>query len=1323
MPRRDAGGAFDANALEGLGRDSRVWVAVADPGDDAAREMYLPASIVTLGATETIVRVDGDASPRAVPAAAVFPANPEVLEGAEDLTQLSYLNEPSVLHDLRHRYHPDRDDIYTRAGPVLIAVNPFKPVPRLYDTETRVKYAGWKKTSGSGSGASSDASSALPPHVYEVASAAYREMMTHGKDQAIVISGESGAGKTETTKIAMRFLAGDEDGKASKKTGGASLERRVLRTNPILEAFGNAKTLRNDNSSRFGKLIDIAFDRGGEVAGATIRTYLLEKSRVCSQAAGERSYHAFYQLLAGVTDAQRKELRLPKRDASHFAYLRAGVAGVAGVDDRAAHAEVVAALGDVGFAPAEIDAVYRVVAAVLWLGNVEFEDEAVRGEDDVAVVAREGPAREALETSARLLGARGGAEALSRAMRTKKLRAGGELVERKLDAREAAEARDALAKATYSALFDWLVARINDSVKGEEGGGRTRTAFATCSILDIYGFEFFERNSFEQLCINYANERLQQQFNRHLFKLEQEEYEREKIDWTKVAFEDNQACLDLIERKPVGLLSLLDEQCAFPKATDLTFSHKIRAELKRGAFSGDGDGDPETHAPVFRADARDELVFHVAHYAGEVNYDATGFLDKNRDALSDDVFAVLAESTEALVVELANVLDDQAAAAAPPGGGAASSREPPHRGGLRARKESVSSRFKTQLSDLIAKLDACSPRFVRCVKPNGALKPAAFDDGAVLRQLRCCGVLEVVRIARQGYPTRYDVAKFAARFGPLLPPAATKSYGGDPERFCAAVLKHFRVAPESYQFGLTKLFLRAGKVGQMEDARARKIRAALSAQKTRRAKVRRVAFLALKRAAVVCQAARRGAVARRAFRELLSLRNAAIACQRRVRGASARRAYAEDVRRVVASQCFARRLALRRRVAKRVEERRRLEKKEAERVAKLEAEEAAKEAEARRAEAEAARIRAAAEAEAARLRAEAEAEARRSEAKAREAEAERWRLESEAAMRGMVAPEEAARRVRDAESALEARFHEELGKLEAEADAERKRREALEAEVEAEREARRREAERDRGDSDRVASLEAGNAALRAEKESLAAALAAARRDADDAKRRLFESESEWAEEMSALKSALGAVRDAFEAGEGDARERERAPPPPSDRKGKSPVSSLAPSPGTPPRGSGGAEKVSVSASARAEGAEQVAVLTKELDTRARVFEDDADFIVEVKEGSSAADLDPDFELKSLGLRFENWKRDFKERLKETRVMLRRLDEATREAKAGAGKEAREGDEDADEGIPRGRAPAGEEEYERVDRRDAAEEREKKKGRGWGLKRALGLKR
>ena len=301
----------------------------------------------------------------------------------------------------------------------------------------------------------------------------------------------------------------------------------------------------------------------------------------------------------------------------------------------------------------------------------------------------------------------------------------------------------------------------------------------------------------------------------------------------------------------------------------------------------------------------------------------------------------------------------------------------------------------------------------------------------------------------------------------------------------------------------------------------------------------------------------------------------------------------------------------------------------------------------------------------------------------------------------MVAPEEAARRVRDAESALEARFHEELGKLEAEADAERKRREALEAEVEAEREERRREAERDRGDSDRVASLEAGNAALRAEKESLAAALAAARRDADDAKRRLFESESEWAEEMSALKSALGAVRDAFEAGEGDAREGERAPPPPSDRKGKSPVSSLAPSPGTPPRGSGGAEKgVSVSASARAEGAEQVAVLSKELDTRARVFEDDADFIVEVKEGSSAADLDPDFELKSLGLRFENWKRDFKERLKETRVMLRRLDEATREAKAGAGKEAREGDEDADEGIPRGRAPAGEEEYERVDRRN-----------------------
>ena len=1244
-----SGGSYGADALEGLGRNSKVWIAVAAPGDDDAADMYRPATVISLGADTAEVRLN-DELEVSVPLAEVFPANPDILEGAEDLTQLSYLNEPSILHDLHHRYSVD--DIYTRAGPVLIAVNPFKSLPALYAPDVVAAYR---------------AGTAQKPHVYRVASAAYDEMIRHRKNQAVIISGESGAGKTETTKIAMGFLA-------SVGGGGAGVESRVLQTNPILEAFGNAKTLRNDNSSRFGKLIDIGFDRGGVITGASVQTYLLEKSRVTSQSEGERGYHVFYQLCAGATEAERAAFRILP-NVTDYAYLsNSSCAKIAGVDDASSYRELKAALLGVGTSEADVRDIFRVVAAVMWLGNVTFVEEAVDGEDNAARVAP-GKGAEALEIASDLLGV--SSERLESSFVTRKLRAGGESVTQRLNAVAAADGRDALAKAVYAALFDWLVARINASFANTRGA-----ALTTISILDIYGFEFFERNSFEQLCINYANERLQQQFNRHLFKLEQEEYEREKIDWTKVEFEDNQACLDLIERRPMGVLSLLDEQCASPKATDATFAQKMATELRSD--------------PRYARDKRDELVFHVQHYAGEVNYDATGFLDKNRDALHQDLLAALSESTEPAVSALAAAMSESR------------DGDVSRAGGLRARaktgRESVGARFKGQLASLVAKLDECSPHFVRCIKPNGALAPAAFEQGDVLRQLRCCGVLEVVRISRQGYPSRYDTRAFAERFGFLLPPTAARSYGDDPERFCRAILKRFRVAEEAYQFGVSKVFLRAGQIGQMEDNRTRKLDAVERIQRVYRGAVARAAYRRERAAIILSQASARAALERRKYLETLGRHRAAVVAQRIFRGFSARKTYAADRAAVIAAQMAARRWMLRRRRARAAAAREAAESARRAEEAEREASRAAANARAAR---EAARVR--------ERRAKAEAEARKMDAETRRAEA------AEAEARKMDAEtrraEAAEAKAREAAAEAEAKAREAATRAEAKA-----REAAAEAEAQA-REAIARAEAQARDAMTRASAAEAETARLRA-------ALSEKTAECESRGRRLIEAEGEWSEEMSALRAALSAVRAALESGK----------PPPAEivaAVARSPAASGAPSPGTPPLAThAGAKRSDADAAAaaasekkrrsRAEGMEHVSALSKELDTRARVFEDDADFIVEVREGSSDADLDPDFELKNLGLRFENWKRDFKDRLRETRLMLKRLDKLEngiggddafddayaygyREDDAYPSREDAYGDEEEEEN-----------DYERVDARDRGKEPKKRR---WGLKRVLGLKR
>ncbi|KAL0418596.1 UNVERIFIED_CONTAM: Myosin-8 [Sesamum radiatum] len=754
----------------------------------------------------------------------VYPKDAEAPPcGVDDMTKLPYLHEPGVLHNLKSRY--DINEIYTYTGNILIAVNPFQRLPHLYDSHMMAQYKG-------------AAFGELSPHPFAVADAAYRLMMNEGISQAILVSGESGAGKTESTKLLMQYLAYMGGRSASE---GRSVQQQVLESNPVLEAFGNAKTVRNNNSSRFGKFVEIQFDDRGRISGAAIRTYLLERSRVCQVSDPERNYHCFYMLCAAPPeDTQKYKLGNPRT----FHYLnQSNCIELDGVDDAKEYAATRKAMDTVGISSEEQDAIFRVIAAILHLGNIEF----TKGKEIDSSMPKDEKSWFHLRTAAELFMC--DAKALEDSLCKRVIVTRDETITKELDPEAAVGSRDALAKIVYSRLFDWLVDKINSSI------GQDPNSKCLIGVLDIYGFESFKTNSFEQFCINLTNEKLQQHFNQHVFKMEQEEYTKEEINWSYIEFIDNQDVLDLIEKKPGGIIALLDEACMFPRSTHETFAQKLYQTFKNHKrFS---------KPKLARSD------FTICHYAGDVTYQTELFLDKNKDYVIAEHQALLSASKCSFVSGLFPVSNEE------------SSKQ--------SKFSSIGSRFKQQLQALLETLSATEPHYIRCVKPNNLLKPAIFENHNVLQQLRCGGVMEAIRISCAGYPTKRPFYEFVDRFGILAPEVLEGS--ADEVTVCKKLLE--KVGLEGYQIGKTKVFLRAGQMAELDARRTEVLgRSASIIQRKFRSHMAQRSFVLLRRSAILVQSVCRGELTRHVY-ESMRREASCLRIQKDLRMYLARKAYKE----------------------------------------------------------------------------------------------------------------------------------------------------------------------------------------------------------------------------------------------------------------------------------------------------------------------------------------------------------------------------------------------------------------------------------------------
>lgn len=699
-------------------------------------------------------------------------------------------------------------------------------------------------------------------------------MLRDGKNQTIVVSGESGAGKTVSAKYIMRYFATrDFSDQPGRFTTGRSetiskTEEQILATNPVMEAFGNAKTTRNDNSSRFGKYIEIMFDSKTNIIGAKIRTYLLERSRLVFQPLKERNYHIFYQLVAGASEAEREELGLPS--VEEFEYLNQGATPIIdGVDDKAEFEATRQSLTTIGVPDDTQSSIFRILAALLHLGNMKIT--ATRTDSSLS------PTEPALVRACEMLGI--DANEFAKWIVKKQLITRGEKITSNLTQQQAIVVRDSVAKFIYSSLFDWLVDKINRALATEEVMSQVKSFIG---VLDIYGFEHFAKNSFEQFCINYANEKLQQEFNQHVFKLEQEEYVREEIDWTFIDFSDNQPCIDLIEGK-LGVLALLDEESRLPMGSDDQFVTKLHHNFA-------ADKQKFYKKPRFGKSA-----FTVCHYAVDVTYESEGFIEKNRDTVPDEHMEILKNSSNSFVkevLEAASVVREKDSASMTSKPVAA----PGRRIGVAVnRKPTLGGIFKSSLIELMHTINSTDVHYIRCIKPNEAKEAWKFEGPMVLSQLRACGVLETVRISTAGYPTRWTYEEFALRYYMLC---LSTQWTSEIKTMCHAILRKAlgdvnHQKQDKYQLGLTKIFFRAGMLAFLENLRTSRLNeCAIMIQKNLKCKYYRRRYLEARESILTTQAVIRGFLARQQAEEMRQIK-AATTIQRVWKGSRQRKQYNE----------------------------------------------------------------------------------------------------------------------------------------------------------------------------------------------------------------------------------------------------------------------------------------------------------------------------------------------------------------------------------------------------------------------------------------------
>lgn len=677
-------------------------------------------------------------------------------EDFDDLSLMEELHESLILHNFKRRFQ--KDVIYTYIGPMVVSINPFKVI-QSYGEHVIPLYLNAKSPEG------------LPPHLYAVGQQAYQNMLAGRESQSVIITGESGAGKTEATKIVLNFLTYAAKQADSSNKVSQDLAQKILATNPILEAFGNAKTVRNNNSSRFGKFIKIIFD-GPTIIGAKIDNYLLEKTRIIFQAKTERNYHIFYHLLRGANAEQAMKYKLLACDK--YSYLSNGSIMIEDEDDKEQLNEVITSLKSLGFSQADVDQIFLILSGILLLGNINFVgEETVSFSDDNIVdmfIELWGVNKEIARNA--LLG------------RNMTVGKSTSFIPFKLP--QAIENRDALAKAVYASLFNWLVLRLNTQLTSSG----TVSSSIFIGVLDIYGFEIFENNSVEQFMINYANEKLHQQFNEHMFKVEQEDYKKEGVAWTDIQFKDNTVCVDLIEKHGRGLLSLLDEECKVPKGNDAGFLEKANKQHSRNT--------------AFEKDTKNPLEFKIGHFAGNVSYNITGFVEKNRDTLFADCVSCILSSNRQVLLEAWNTSIDKTKLSL--------STETANRP-TGTNKETLTSSFKQDLHILVSTLSASSRHYVRCIKPNESKLPSAFDEPKVMSQLACNGVLETVKIRKQGFSYRLTLERWLDRFYACLAHAPA---GTDLKDTIHKYLSSLSLERE-WSMGHTKVFMRDAVVKKLTE--------------------------------------------------------------------------------------------------------------------------------------------------------------------------------------------------------------------------------------------------------------------------------------------------------------------------------------------------------------------------------------------------------------------------------------------------------------------------------------------------------------------------